>query len=75
MWRLNLETVQMLQKDPGHEVSWEQVFPNGKGPGKISHHTAFVQDSEVIFIGGLRGEDSCNEVFVFDVIQCCWDTC
>ena len=72
MWRLNLEKVQQLEQDSFFPVEWESVFPKGKGPGKISHHTASVNGNKVTFLGGLRGEDSCETVFVLDIGACMW---
>ncbi len=46
---------------------WELVQTTGRGPGKISHHTVSVRPTkEVIFYGGLRGDDSNDEVFLFN---------
>jgi hypothetical protein len=72
MWRLNLEKVQHLEQDSFFPVEWESVCPKGKGPGKISHHTASVQGSQALFLGGLRGEDSCEQIFVLDVGADMW---
>lgn len=74
MWCVNLTKVHLLQDDPYYPVEWEMVCPNGRGPGKISHHTASVQSDEVVFYGGLKGEDSCADIFLFDVPTCTWST-
>jgi len=74
MWCVNLTKIHMLKEDPFYAVEWQQVqSQGGRSPGKISHHTASVQsDTEVVFYGGLKGEDSCNEIFMFDVPSCTW---
>jgi len=74
MWCVNLTKIHMLKEDAFYAVEWQQVqTQGGKGPGKISHHTASVQsDTEVVFYGGLKGEDSCNEIYLFDVHSATW---
>ena len=55
----------MMEED-NNEASfeWELVNTSGRGPGRISHHTASVTASkDVIIYGGLRGEDSNQEIF------------
>ena len=45
----------------------------GRGPGRISHHTVSVrQTKEVVFYGGLKGEDSNNEIFLFNPTTNSW---
>lgn len=73
MWCVNLTKIHMLKEDPFHPVEWNLVETQGMGPGKISHHTASVQsETEVVFYGGLKGEDSCSEIFCFDVPSATW---
>lgn len=55
-----------------HNVSWESVKFNGKGPGKISHHTASVVGEEVCFYGGLQGSDSLATIFLFAPATSAW---
>lgn len=77
MWRLNLSGIHaLLQEDTsGQPVEWEQVQTTGRGPGRISHHTASVRPTkEVIFYGGLKGEDSNSEIFLFNPNTCSWLT-
>lgn len=51
----------------GEVGEWELVQPSGRGPGRISHHTASVRPSkEIVFYGGLKGEESNNEIFLFN---------
>ena len=65
MWRVNLSCVHQLAQDPFTNVEWEQVETSGKGPGCISHHKAFPMKKEILFYGGLKGEDSNPEIFIF----------
>ena len=51
----------------GDVGKWELVKTTGRGPGRISHHTASVRPSkEIVFYGGLRGEESNSEIFLFN---------
>ena len=63
----------MEEDVPDQVGEWELVNTSGRGPGKISHHTASVRPSkEVILYGGLRGEDSNDEIFLFNPQTCAW---
>lgn len=78
MWRLNLSNIHAMLEDEGTDFinEWELVNTSGKGPGKISHHTVSVRPSkEVVFYGGLKGEDSNNDVFLFNPNTNSWVTC
>lgn len=73
MWRVNITGIQQLFQNNYYQVEWEQVTMNGRGPGAISHHTAFVMGSkEVLFYGGMKGEDSNAEIFIFNANNCSW---
>ena len=75
MWRLNLTSIhQIMEDDVQDQMSeWELVQTTGRGPGKISHHTVSVRPTkEVIFYGGLRGEDSNDEIFLFNPNTNAW---
>lgn len=76
MWRLNLSSIHSLMEDDGNFnaiADWELVQTTGRGPGRISHHTASVRPSkEVVFYGGLKGEDSSNEIFLFNPNTNAW---
>jgi len=59
MWRVSITGIRELITDSYYPVGWESVSTEGRGLGKISHHTASVQSAtEVLFYGGLLGEDS-----------------
>ena len=75
MWRLNLSSIHSMLADDGAVTSneWEIVQTSGKGPGRISHHTASVRPTkEVVFYGGLKGEDSNSEIFLFNPNTNAW---
>ena len=77
MWRLNLSGIhQILEDDMSGEVGeWELVQTQGRGPSRISHHTASVRPSkEIVFYGGLKGEESNNEIFLFNPNTNSWLT-
>lgn len=77
MWRLNLTNIHNTLEDGGpNDVSeWELVQTTGRGPGRISHHTVSVRPTkEVIFYGGLKGEDSNSEIFLFNPNTNAWLT-
>ena len=69
MWRLNLTGIHAMAEDDGSgsAIEWELVQTSGRGPGRISHHTVSVRPTkEVVFYGGLKGEDSNSEIFLFN---------
>jgi len=77
MWRLNLTNIHQTMDDEGPDgvSEWELVQTTGRGPGRISHHTVSVRPSkEVVFYGGLKGEDSNSEIFVFNPTTSAWLT-
>jgi len=78
MWRLNLSNIHSQMADDGSAdgaSEWELVPTTGKGPGRISHHTVSVRpDKQVLFYGGLKGEDSNPEVFLFNPNTNSWLT-
>lgn len=56
-------------------MEWECVTTSGKSPGKISHHTCFaINDKEVIFYGGLKGDDSNADIFMYNALGSSWTT-
>lgn len=42
MWKVNINGVKELFRDPYYPVEWELVSGQGRAPGKISHHKAYV---------------------------------
>jgi len=61
MWRLNLTRIHQMMEEENNEINfeWEKIATTGRGPGRISHHTACILPSkDVIIYGGLKGEDS-----------------
>jgi hypothetical protein len=73
MWRVSLTGIRELTEDPFYPVSWEQIHTEGKGLGRISHHRASVQSAtEVLFYGGLLGDESNNRVVSFDCTNNLW---
>lgn len=47
-------------------MGWEPLSPKGKGPGPISHHKCAVFDDKMILVGGLIGDDSNSEIYMYD---------
>lgn len=75
MWRLNLTGILAMAEDDSSnsQVEWELVNTTGRSPGRISHHTVSVRpDKNVIFYGGLKGEDSNSEIFLFNPNSNSW---
>jgi len=75
MWRLNLTGILAMAEDDNSnsQVEWELVNTTGRSPGRISHHTVSVRpDKNVIFYGGLKGEDSNSEIFLFNPNSNSW---
>jgi len=59
LWRVNLSAIHRMKSNPTSPVSWELISSSGRDIGRISHHTcALVSAKEVVFFGGLKGEDS-----------------
>lgn len=76
MWRVSLTGIHALQQDPFYPVEWECVTTTGRSPGKISHHTCSMMkgNKEVIFYGGLKGDDSNAEIFIYNALGSSWTT-
>lgn len=73
MWRVNINGIKALFRDPFFPVEWEPIVPQGRNPGKISHHRAFVVSQQnVLVYGGLKGEDSSPDIFLFNAIANTW---
>ncbi len=73
LWRLNLSVIQKRSQSSTQKVEWECVKATGKEIGKISHHTACLMNTkDVVFYGGLRGEDSNPLVYVLDLVKNIW---
>lgn len=74
MWRLDLDSLMRATEDNSYPVQWEQVaFRGAKAPGKISHHRCAVQGDKMILIGGLKGEVSNTECWLFDLKTNTWE--
>lgn len=74
MWRLDLDAVMRATEDPSFPVQWEQITYRGsKNPGRISHHKCCVQGDKMVLVGGLRGEASNAECWVFDLKTNAWE--
>ena len=75
MWRLDLDAVMRATEDPTFPVQWDQVTYRGtKNPGRISHHKCVVQGDKMVLVGGLRGEASNAECWVFDLKTNAWES-
>lgn len=74
MWRVDLNGIHGLFKDPYHPVAWEPVQGKGQDLGRISHHSAIVfrDDADVIFYGGMKGEDSNPDIALFQTETATW---
>jgi hypothetical protein len=68
LWRVNLSAIHKMKANPMSPVSWEHISTSGKDIGRISHHTvALVSAKEVVFFGGLKGEDSIKSAFILNL--------
>ena len=73
MWRVNISGIKALLRDPYYPVEWEPIKLEGKNPGKISHQKAFViSQQNVLVYGGLKGEDSNPDIFLYNAIANTW---
>ena len=70
LWRVSLSAIQRMKSNPTSPVSWELISSSGRDIGKISHHTcALVSAKEVVFFGGLKGEDSSKSAFILNLLN------
>ena len=72
MWRLDLNELQKLMEDPFYPAQWELIAFKGAGPGRISHHTCAVKDDKMILVGGLQGDASNKNLYVFEILNNTW---
>jgi hypothetical protein len=73
LWRVNLSAIQKMKSNPTSPVSWELISSSGRDIGRISHHTcALVSAKEVVFFGGLKGEDSSKSAFILNLLNNQW---
>jgi len=72
MWRLNIDELDPLERDPYYPLHWEPVTVSGAGPGKISHHTCATISSQMVLFGGQIGIDDNSAVYTFDLPRCTW---
>jgi len=72
MWRVDLNAIHQLFKDPYHPVAWQHVVGKGQDLGRISHHSTIVFGSDVIFYGGMKGEDSNPDIALFKTETATW---
>ena len=73
LWRVNLSAIQKMKSNPTNPVSWELINSSGRDIGRISHHTcALVSAKEVVFFGGLKGEDSSKSAFILNLLNNSW---
>jgi hypothetical protein len=73
LWRVNLTLIQQLHDVTSTKVGWEQITTTGKDIGKISHHTcAIINNKEILFSGGLKGDVSENQVFCLNLLTNLW---
>ena len=74
MWRLDLDSVMRACEDSTYPVEWEPVLYKGvRTPGRISHHKCAVQGDKMILVGGLIGEMSNNDCWLFDLKTQFWE--
>ncbi len=74
MWRLDLDAVMRATEDPTFPAGWEQIAYRGtKSPGRISHHKCAVIGDKMVLIGGLKGEVSNTDCWIFDLKTNSWD--
>lgn len=75
IWRVNLTAIRELQQNQTRQVGWEQITTTGKDIGMISHHTcAMVSAKEILFFGGLKGENSSQAVFLLNLASNVWSS-
>lgn len=73
LWRVNLSAIHRMKSNPTSPVSWELISAAGRDIGKISHHScAVVSAKEVVFFGGLKGEDSSKQAYIFNLSNNQW---
>jgi N-acetylneuraminic acid mutarotase len=74
MWRIDLDSLLRASEDCSYPVSWEQIQYRGpKSPGRISHHRCAVTGDKMILVGGLKGETSNTDCWLFDLKTNAWE--
>lgn len=74
MWRLDLDSLMRACEDQNIPVQWEAITYKGpKSPGSISHHKCGLSGDKMILIGGLKGETSNKDTWLFDLKTNSWE--
>lgn len=63
-----------MDQDASLQCFWEPVKPTGKGPKRVSYHSAvMVGPAMVAFYGGLyEGDDACNTIYGLNLEKNAW---
>lgn len=74
MWRLNLTEALAMDHDASLQCFWEPIKPTGKGPKRVSYHSAvMIGPALVAFYGGLyEGDDACNTIYTLNLEKNAW---
>lgn len=72
MWKVDLNAIHQLFQDNFYPVAWEHVQTKGKDLGRISHHSTIPFGADVIFYGGMKGEDSNPDIALFKTTTATW---
>jgi len=68
MWRVDLDSLLRATEDATFPAHWELIqFKGAKTPGKISHHKCIVQGDKMILVGGIKGDASNTDTWIFDL--------
>lgn len=74
MWRLDLDSLMRACEDQHILVQWEEIkYVGAKSPGSISHHKCGLSGDKMILIGGLKGETSNKDTWIFDIKTNSWE--
>lgn len=74
MWRVDIDSLLRATEDATFPAHWEQVnYKGAKSPGKISHHKCTVMGDKMILVGGIKGDVSNGETWIYDLKTNQWE--
>ncbi len=74
MWRVDLDSLLRAMEDTSFPAHWDQIqYKGGKSPGKISHHKCMVIGDKVVLVGGILGDTSNGDTWIFDLRTNQWE--
>ena len=74
MWRVDIDSLLRAMEDASFPAHWEQIqYKGGRSPGRISHHKCSVIGDKVVLVGGIIGDTSNGDTWIFDLRTNQWE--